>query len=41
MRPTEEYPWFWEGDRFTGDRVNDVHLTVAQKQAARNARSSS
>ena len=34
-RPKAEYSWFWVGDRFTGDRVNDVHLTNAQKQDAR------
>jgi hypothetical protein len=35
-RDTEEYPWFWRDGQFTGDRVNDVHLTNAQKQAAKN-----
>jgi len=35
QRPQEEYPWFWPGGTFKGDRVNDVHLTIAQKQAAR------
>ena len=28
-------PWFWDGDQFTGDRVNDFHLTIKQKQQAR------
>ena len=41
QRPKEEYPWFWTGDVFTGDRVNDVHITNAQKQAARKMRSCS
>ncbi|MDQ3001078.1 MAG: hypothetical protein M3Y08_07440 [Fibrobacterota bacterium] len=29
------FPWFWHGTTFTGDRINDVHLTLEQKQAAR------
>ena len=33
LRPKEDYPWFWRGDQFTGDRVNDVHLTRAAKSA--------
>jgi hypothetical protein len=36
-RDRDEYPWFWDGREFVGDRVNDVHLTNAQKQAARNS----
>jgi hypothetical protein len=34
-RKKEDYPWFWNGGTFTGDRVNDVHLTNAEKRAAR------
>ena len=34
-RPQEQYPWFWKDGEFAGDRVNDVHLTNAEKQAAR------
>lgn len=34
-RPQEQYPWFWEKGEFTGNRVNDVHLTPAEKRAAR------
>jgi hypothetical protein len=34
-RDKEEYPWFWNGKEFVGDRVNDVHLTSAEKLAAR------
>ena len=30
-----EFPWFWRNGRFTGERVNDVHLTVAQRRSAR------
>jgi hypothetical protein len=37
-RPKNEYPWFWEGDTFKGDRVNNVHLTNQQKMNARSAR---
>ena len=35
-RSREEFPWFWSGNEFVGDRVNDVHLTNAEKQAARS-----
>jgi hypothetical protein len=34
-RPIEEYPWFWNGNKFTGDRVNDVHLTLNEKNISR------
>ena len=34
-RDRKKFPWFWDGDTFKGDRVNDVHLTNAQKQDAR------
>jgi hypothetical protein len=34
-RSKEEFPWFWNGSGFTGDRVNDVHLTNEQKRKAR------
>ena len=34
-RPKEEYPWFWKDGRFTGERVNDVHLTNDAKRIAR------
>ena len=34
-RTKEEYPWFWDGGSFTGERVNDIHLTNTQKQDAR------
>lgn len=34
-RDKSEYPWFWKGPTFTGDRVNDVHLTKEQKEKAR------
>ncbi|MGH8504276.1 MAG: hypothetical protein ACREVE_17825 [Gammaproteobacteria bacterium] len=35
MRDQAQFPWFWKNDKFTGERVNDVHLTVAQKRAPR------
>lgn len=38
IRPKADFPWFWEGATFTGDRVNDVHLTAPEKQAARDAK---
>ena len=31
-----DYPWFWNGEKFTGDRVNDIHLKNEEKQAARD-----
>jgi len=34
QRPREEYPWFWSGNEFIGDRVNEIHLTNARKQDA-------
>jgi hypothetical protein len=35
-RDREAYPWFWKESGFAGERINDVHLTNAQKQAARH-----
>jgi hypothetical protein len=35
QRDKSEFPWFWKGSTFTGDRVNDVHLTKEQKEATR------
>jgi hypothetical protein len=35
QRDRTQYPWFWSGGTFTGNRVNDVHLTRDQKQKAR------
>jgi Eco57I restriction-modification methylase len=34
QRPKEDFPWFWKDGKFTGDRVNDVHLTKEQKEKA-------
>ena len=36
VRGPEQFPWFWNRDKFTGERVNDVHLTIAEKRAARD-----
>jgi len=46
IRDKADYPWFWcedepgtdpfGGKEFTGNRWNDVHLTLARKKAARN-----
>ena len=35
MRPQEQYPWFWRNSIFTGERLNDIHLTNADKRRAR------
>ena len=37
MREEAQFPWFWENGKFIGERVNDVHLTLAEKRAAREA----
>lgn len=31
-----QFPWLWENGKFTGERINDVHLTIADKRAARD-----
>ncbi|MGO8747665.1 MAG: Eco57I restriction-modification methylase domain-containing protein [Thermoguttaceae bacterium] len=31
-RDKDDYPWFWKGNEFLGERVNDIHLTIAEKQ---------
>lgn len=38
IRAKADFPWFWNGSTFSGDRVNDVHLSVAVKQKAREAK---
>ena len=35
MRDQAQFPWFWNNDKFTGERINDVHLTNTEKKAAR------
>ena len=36
--PKADFPWFWDGKEFKGDRVNDVHLSNEEKQQAREAK---
>ena len=36
MRNKEQFPWFYNNGNFTGDRVNNVHWTKAEKHAARS-----
>ena len=38
QRPQEEFPWFWENGVFTGNRVNDEHLTIQKKRKARETK---
>ena len=33
LRPEKDFPWFWRNGEFTGDRVNDLHLTAIRKRA--------
>ena len=34
-QPQDQFPWFWRDGEFTAERVNDVHLSPAEKQAER------
>ena len=34
QRDKAEYPWFWKGSEFTGERLNDIHLTREEKERA-------
>ena len=36
MRDKDQFPWFWNNGSFTGDRVNNAHLTKAEKHTARD-----
>ena len=36
VREQEQFPWFWKSGKFTGERVNNVHLAIAEKRAARD-----
>ena len=38
LRDRQQFPWFWKNGKFTGERVNDVHLRNADKRAARAER---
>ena len=35
VRDQGQFPWFWDNGKFTGERINDVHLTITEKRAAR------
>ena len=35
-RDKHDFPWFWSGQDFIEDRVNDVHLTTEKKTATRS-----
>ena len=35
LRDQEQFPWFWNNGGFTGERVNDVHLSIESKRTAR------
>ncbi len=37
-RDRDDFPWFWNGENFTGERHNGLHFTNAEKQAARQRR---
>ena len=37
LRPQQDYPWLWCDDEFTGERRNDIHLSIADKSAHRLA----
>ena len=41
LRPRDDYPWFWSDGEFTGDRVNDAHLSIAEKRTARSRQTAS
>ena len=34
-RDSDDYPWFWNGEKFTCERHNDRHFTNVEKRAAR------
>ncbi len=35
LRDQEQFPWFGKNGEFTGERVNDVHLSIESKRTAR------
>lgn len=35
VRSKGRFPWFWDNGDFTGERVNNIHLTNKQKREAR------
>ena len=36
LREQTEFPWFWKNGAFTGERLNNIHLSIEEKHAARN-----
>ena len=32
FREQQRFPWFWRDGEFTGERLNDVHLSIAGRQ---------
>ena len=36
QRDKTDFPWFWNDGKFTGERVNDVHLTDDVKRKAKS-----
>jgi len=38
VREESKFPWFWMSGNFTGERVNDMHLRIADKRTARTER---
>ena len=37
IRGQAQFPWLWKNGGFTGERINEVHLTNSAKRAAREA----
>ncbi|MCI0541634.1 MAG: BREX-1 system adenine-specific DNA-methyltransferase PglX [Verrucomicrobiales bacterium] len=37
-REKSDFPWFWKDGVFTGERLNDVHLSLQQKRVAREGK---
>ena len=35
-REQEQFPWFWRDGGFTGERLNDINLTVSYKRECRD-----
>ena len=35
VRKETQFPWFWKSGKFTGERVNNAHLPIADKRAVR------
>ena len=40
-RTEGQFPWFWRNGKFIGERVNNVHLSIADKRVARAERGAS